>query len=128
MFIVGCTIASIDSIGLRTGMMTIVTIVLPLKKRPATLRATMGLGQLGIMGGPLIGDAFTSKVHATQRWCFYLTLCLFPIITVAFLPNTIPEAEVKPRWHSVLATAAKPLVLGGFVLISGGRLMLLLGL
>ncbi len=75
------------------------------------------------------------------RWRFYLqrpchlgggasilNLCLFPVITVAFLLNTIPEVEVKPHWRSVLATAVKSLDLVGFVLISGGVLMFLLGL
>jgi MFS family permease len=128
MFIVGRAVAGIGSAGLFTGMMTIVANVLPLHKRPAILGAIMGLGQLGIAGGPLIGGAFTSNIHTTWRWCFYLNLCFFPIITVAFLLNTIPEAEVKPHWRSVLGTAAKSLDLVGFVLISGGVLMFLLGL
>ncbi|RYP64161.1 hypothetical protein DL771_008897 [Monosporascus sp. 5C6A] len=128
MFIVGRAVAGIGSAGLFTGMMTIVANVLPLHKRPAILGAIMGLGQLGIAGGPLIGGAFISNTHATWRWCFYLNLCLFPVITVAFLLNTIPEAEVKPHWRSVLATAVNSLDLVGFVLISGGVLMFLLGL
>ena len=128
MFIVGRAVAGIGSAGLFTGMMTIVANVLPLHKRPAILGAIMGLGQLGIAGGPLIGGAFTSNIHATWRWCFYLNLCLFPVITGLILLNTIPEAEVKPHWRSVLATATKSLDLVGFVLISGGVLMFLLGL
>lgn len=128
MFIVGRAVAGIGSAGLFTGMMVIVANVLPLHKRPAILGAIMGIGQLGIAGGPLIGGAFTSNSHATWRWCFYLNLCLFPIITAAFLLNTIPEAEVKPPARSVLATAVKSLDLVGFVLISGGVLMFLLGL
>lgn len=128
MFIVGRAVSGIGSAGLFTGMMTIVANVLPLHKRPAILGAIMGLGQLGIAGGPLIGGAFTSNDHATWRWCFSLNLCLFPVITVAFLLNTIPEAEVKPPWRSVLATATKSLDLVGFMLISGGVLMFLLGL
>ncbi|MCJ1391059.1 hypothetical protein MMC18_003920 [Xylographa bjoerkii] len=128
MFIVGRAIAGIGSAGLFTGMMTIVANVLPLHKRPAILGAIMGLGQLGIAGGPLIGGAFTSNIHATWRWCFYLNLCLFPVIAVAFLLNAIPEAEVKPHWRSVLATATNSLDLVGFVLISGSVLMFLLGL
>lgn len=126
MFIVGRAIAGIGSAGLFTGMMTIVANVLPLHKRPAILGAIMGLGQLGIAGGPLIGGAFAS--NSSWRWCFYLNLCLFPVITIAFLLNTIPEAEVKPHWRSVLATATKSLDLVGFALISGGVLMFLLGL
>ncbi|KAK0706241.1 major facilitator superfamily domain-containing protein [Lasiosphaeria miniovina] len=128
MFIVGRAVAGIGAAGLFTGMMTIVANVLPMHKRPAILGAIMGLGQLGIAGGPLIGGAFTSNVHATWRWCFYLNLCLFPLVTVAFLLNTIPEAEEKPPWRSVLSTAVKSLDLVGFVLISGGVLMFLLGL
>lgn len=126
MFIVGRAVAGIGSAGLFNGMMTIVANVLPLQKRPAILGAIMGLGQLGIAGGPIIGGAFTSG--ATWRWCFYLNLCLFPVITVAFLLNTIPEAEEKPHWSSVVATAVKSLDLVGFVLISGAVLMFLLGL
>jgi hypothetical protein len=106
------------SAGLFTGMMTIVANVLPLHKRPAILRAIMGLGQLGIAGGPLISGALTSNIHATWRWCFYLNLSLFPVITLAFLINTIPEAEMKSHWQSALATAAKSLDFVGFDLIS----------
>lgn len=128
MFIVGRAIAGIGSAGLFTGMMTIVANVLPMHRRPAILGAIMGLGQLGIAGGPLIGGAFTSNIHATWRWCFYLNLCLFPLVTVAFLLNTIPEAEEKPHWRSVASTAVTSLDLVGFVLISGAVLMFLLGL
>jgi MFS family permease len=61
MFIVGRAVAGIGSAGLFTGMMNIVANVLPLHKRPAILGVIMGLGQLGIAGGPLIGGAFTSN-------------------------------------------------------------------
>jgi MFS family permease len=128
MFIVGRAVAGIGSAGLFTGMMTTVANVLPLPKRPAILGAIMGLGQLGVAGGPLIGGAFTSNVDATWRWCFYLNLVLFPVVTIALLLNPIPEAEVKPHPRSVLKTAVKSLDLVGFVLVSGGMLMFLLGL
>ncbi|KAI1419238.1 major facilitator superfamily domain-containing protein [Xylaria sp. FL1777] len=60
MFIVGRAIAGLGGAGIINGALTIVSGSSPMEKRPALIGITMGVNQLGLIIGPLIGGAFTS--------------------------------------------------------------------
>lgn len=69
MFIVGRTIAGIGGSGISTGALTIISAILPPRAQARFLGLNMGLGQLGLALGPIVGGAFTQYV--SWRWCTY---------------------------------------------------------
>ena len=67
MLIVGRAIAGVGISGLSTGALTIISAVLPPLKQAQFLGINMGLGQLGLAMGPIVGGLFTEYV--SWRWC-----------------------------------------------------------
>ncbi|KAI0964897.1 major facilitator superfamily domain-containing protein [Xylaria arbuscula] len=126
MFIVGRAIAGFGGAGIINGALTIVSGSSPMEKRPALIGITMGVNQLGLIIGPLIGGAFTSYV--TWRWCFYINLPLGGITALAIVFMRIPEQVAKPAAMTVLPRLHRYLDLLGFVLFAGSVLQLLLAL
>lgn len=126
MFIVGRAVAGLGSSGIFTGNATIVASILPVSRRPRIMGINMGIGQMGLALGPIIGGAFASNV--SWRWVFYLNLFLGIPVAAGMLFNTIPEAAPKPPPRQVLGTAVRSLDLGGFVLVAPAAIMLLLAL
>lgn len=147
MLIVGRAIAGLGSSGLMNGALTILAAILPPRRQPIVMGVNVGLGQIGIACGPLIGGAFTHYV--SWRWCrsilcphkgdalsanpelpagFYINPPLGAVVAGLLLFVTIPESQYKPPVREVFRTAVHSLDLLGFVLIAPAAIMFFLAL
>lgn len=125
-FIIGRAIAGVGTSGLANGALTIIASVLPPKKQASFMGINIGLGQMGLALGPILGGVFTEYVN--WRWCFYINLPVGAPVALLLLMMNVPEPLVKPPVREVLATAVKSLDLPGFMLVAPGAVMILLGL
>lgn len=126
MFIIGRAIAGVGGSGIGNGALTIIAAVLPPRAQAQFMGVNVGLGQLGLALGPIVGGCFTKYV--SWRWCFYINLPLGAPVAVLLLCMSVPDPESKPPVRQVLGTAIKSLDLPGFMLISPAAVMFLLGL
>ncbi|MCJ1386604.1 hypothetical protein MMC17_009730 [Xylographa soralifera] len=126
MLIVGRAVAGLGASGLTNGALTIIAAILPPHRQPIIMGVTIGIGQLGVALGPLIGGALTE--YATWRWCFYLNLPPGALVGIVLVLARIPESKYKPPPREVLGTAMKSLDLPGFALIAPAAIMFFLAL
>ncbi|KAI4867402.1 MFS general substrate transporter [Hypoxylon rubiginosum] len=126
MFIVGRAIAGLGSSGLMNGALTMVAAILPPHRQPLVMGVNVGLGQVGIACGPLIGGAFTEYV--SWRWCFYINLPIGAVVGLLLIMLRIPEATPKPPVRQILSTAVQSLDLQGFCLVAPAAIMFFLAL
>ncbi|ETS76724.1 hypothetical protein PFICI_12111 [Pestalotiopsis fici W106-1] len=127
MFIGGRAIAGLGSSGLMNGGLTIVAGAVPLEKRAFYTGLLLGVGQMGIICGPLIGGAFTEYV--TWRWCFYINLPIGGALGLILVFLSIPDLTVKPPFTLALVRKTIPeLDLIGFSLFAPASIMFLLAL
>ncbi|KAI7976466.1 hypothetical protein EIK77_003281 [Talaromyces pinophilus] len=95
-------------------------------RRPALMGFLMGISQLGMVAGPLVGGALTSYV--SWRWCFYINLPVGGLVAVLLVFLNIPEQIPKPKGLKSVATVLGNLDLIGFALFAPAAIMFLLAL
>lgn len=96
MFIGGRALAGLGASGIVNGAMTILSGAVPREKSPMYTGAILGVGQMGVVSGPLIGGGLTE--HATWRWCFYLNLPIGGVVALVLLLIHIPEITLKEKF------------------------------
>ncbi|RDL38696.1 Uncharacterized protein BP5553_03036 [Venustampulla echinocandica] len=125
-FIVGRAVAGMGASGLSNGGLTIIALSIPLQKRAVYMGILMGISQLGVLFGPLLGGALTE--HASWRWCFYINLPAGALAAIFLFFIRIPSHHTKrtdkPSFRSIL----KSLDLVGFILFAPAAIMFLLAL
>lgn len=124
MLIVGRAVAGIGTSGIQNGAFTIIAECVPMAKRPALIGMVMGISQLGLVVGPLLGGALTQ--YTTWRWCFYINLPIGALVFAALffvhVPTQVPKAKASTVWSSL----HKKLDLIGFTIFAPAAIMLLL--
>ncbi|KAL4953937.1 major facilitator superfamily domain-containing protein [Aspergillus filifer] len=126
MLIVGRALAGVGSSGLMNGAFTILNACVPPARRDALTGILMGLSQLGILSGPLIGGALTQ--HASWRWCFYINLPCAALIYPGLILVPIPEARTNHQKSHTIRKALSFLDIPGFTLFAGTVMQLLFAL
>ncbi|KAL3486545.1 major facilitator superfamily domain-containing protein [Aspergillus germanicus] len=126
MLIIGRAISGMGTSGMVNGALTIIAGSVPMHKRPALIGIMMGLAQLGLVLGPLIGGVLTDK--ASWRWCFYINLPIGGLVALLLVFTRVPEQRKKGRAVDVLPTFFKSFDLIGFVLFAPAAIMILLAL
>ncbi|KAI1452176.1 MFS general substrate transporter [Annulohypoxylon moriforme] len=126
MLIGGRAIAGAGGSGLLNGALIILNSCVPPHRQPAVVGILMGLGQLGIAFGPLIGGAFTQYV--TWRWCFYINLPIGGVVGLAIVFIRIPDHIKKPDPRQVLKRAMVDFDILGFILFAPAAIMFFLAL
>ncbi|KAJ4352555.1 uncharacterized protein N0V89_007904 [Didymosphaeria variabile] len=128
MLIGGRALAGLGASGLMNGGLNIITNSTPLEKRPLYTGIMIGIGQMGLVSGPLIGGALTE--HATWRWCFYMNLPIGAVTAAMLAIIHIPEPNPKAPYSFALFKdlVLHKLDLPGFALFAPACIMLLLAL
>ncbi|KAJ5591582.1 MFS multidrug transporter [Penicillium hispanicum] len=126
MFIVGRAIAGIGTSGIINGAFTIIAGCVPMERRPSMLGIVMGISQLGLAAGPLIGGALTE--YATWRWCFWINLPVGGLVAIMLCFLHVPEQITKPKFFTAIKSLPGKLDLVGFALFAPSAIQLLLAL
>ncbi|KAL2127187.1 hypothetical protein VTI74DRAFT_11196 [Chaetomium olivicolor] len=126
LLVAGRAIAGMGAAGITNGALTIVAYAAPLNKRPSLTGSIMGLGQVGLALGPLLGGVFTSYV--SWRWCFYINLPVGALASAILSQIRVPGQASKPTPWIVIRTLHWDLDLVGFVLLVGAAVQLLLAI
>jgi MFS family permease len=126
MLIVGRAIAGMGGAGILSGSLTVIASAVPLSERATAMGIVIGLAQLGMVLGPLLGGVFTEL--ATWRWSFWINLPTGAVCAVVLVLVRIPDQVQKPRALDVLKRLHRELDLLGFVLFALAAVMLLLAL
>jgi MFS family permease len=92
-FIIGRAVAGLGVSGGLNGALTIIAAGVPREKSPMYVGILIGVAQMGVVSGPLIGGAFTE--HVSWRWCFYINLPVGGLAAAILSFLTFPEVTKK---------------------------------
>ncbi|KAF6817717.1 MFS multidrug transporter [Colletotrichum plurivorum] len=123
MLIVGRAVAGMGSAGLYNGMLTIIGNTVPLARRPLVIGIIIGLANMGLFTGPLVGGALTE--YSTWRWCFYINLPIGGVVAALMVLIHVPDKIANPL---PLRSLPRHLDLPGFALFAPAAVMFLLAL
>ncbi|KAH7329422.1 major facilitator superfamily-domain-containing protein [Stachybotrys elegans] len=127
MLIIGRAIGGMGFSGLGNGTIIFFAEIFPFEKRAFYTSIVMGIGQIGVILGPLLGGLFTE--HASWRWSFYINLPIGGLAAILLLLPKVPSNISKPEINaSVLRSLIPKLDLFGFVIFTPASIMFLLAL
>ncbi|KAH8768672.1 efflux pump [Hyaloscypha sp. PMI_1271] len=126
--IVGRAVAGLGGSGIMNGALTIISASSTMEKQPLMVGIMMGLSQMGIVCGPLIGGALTQGV--SWRWCFFINIPIGAIAAILLIAIYIPDNRSPEATSSQtsIKTIFSKLDLTGFVFFAGFAIMIELAL
>ncbi|KAH8819204.1 putative MFS multidrug transporter [Xylogone sp. PMI_703] len=114
-FIVGRAVAGLGGAGIFCGVIIIMVISIPLRKRPMFQGIFGAVFGISSVAGPLLGGVFTTDV--TWRWCFYINLpCGAVVVAILIFILHVPRKNIK---MSMKETIKKLDPYGTFVFLPG---------
>ncbi|KAL9095837.1 MAG: hypothetical protein Q9165_001834 [Trypethelium subeluteriae] len=127
-FVLGRAIAGFGCAGEIAGSFTMITLSLPLRRRPVFTGAAAFIEEVASVCGPLLGGIITDKL--SWRWCFYINLPLGAVtillIVLFFQSPRVPYAEANdPSNLSFREKIGKLDLLGTAIFVPGMTSMLL---
>lgn len=96
MFVAGRAVTGVGFGGILGGLYTILTHILPLRRRPIFCGVLGGVENLAIIAAPIIGGSLTQSLG--WRWCFWINL---PIGGVALLVTFFLFSDPSPGDRSM---------------------------
>ncbi|KAJ5486142.1 hypothetical protein N7530_000442 [Penicillium desertorum] len=96
MFVAGRAVTGVGFAGILGGLYTILTHILPLRRRPLFCGVLGGVESLAIIAAPIVGGALTQSLG--WRWCFWINL---PIGGVSLLMTFFLFSDPSPGDTSI---------------------------
>jgi MFS family permease len=125
--IVGRAIAGIGVAGIFSGALVIISMTVPLPKRPLVFGMFGMVWGIASIAGPLLGGVFTDGV--SWRWCFYINLPIGGIsIAVILFILRLPGTNEEPGKQKPILERIRQLDLVGASLLIPAIVCLLLAL
>ncbi|KAM4062978.1 major facilitator superfamily protein [Hirsutella rhossiliensis] len=125
-FIVGRAIAGIGTAGIFSGSIVVLSLTMPLEKRPLVFGLIGGMWGIASVAGPLLGGVFTEKV--TWRWCFYINLPIGGLaMLIVFFFVRVSRNTAETEGHS-FTTRIRQLDIPGTAIFLPAIVCLLLAL
>ncbi|KAK3984646.1 major facilitator superfamily domain-containing protein [Cladorrhinum sp. PSN332] len=124
--IIGRSIAGLGAAGIIGGSTIVLAAVVPLPKRPVVAGLGLGISQLGLVLGPLLGGILTEKL--TRRSGFLLNVPVGVAAAIPVILITVPEQCNKPEQPTLIDFIAHKMDLVGFFLLAPAATLFLLGL
>lgn len=95
MFVLGRAVSGVGFAGIYGGLYTILTHILPLRRRPLFCGILGGVESVAVLAAPIIGGALTESVG--WRWCFWINLPIggVTLLLVFFLLSDPSPGEIS---------------------------------
>ena len=127
-FIVGRAITGLGAAGVVAGCFSMITLSLPLRRRPVFSGAAAMVEEIASVCSPILGGLITD--HVSWRWCFYINLPMgfttMAIIALFFQSPKIPYAEANdPARLSFKEKVQRLDLIGTLIFVPGITSMLL---
>ena len=130
MFVLGRAVSGLGCAGVIAGCFTMITLSLPLRRRPIFAGAAAMVEEIASVCSPVIGGVITDRT--SWRWCFYINLPLgfatMALLVLFFQNPEIPYAEANDATRLSLMEKLGKLDLLGTLVFVPGITCLLIGL
>ncbi|KAI5458579.1 major facilitator superfamily domain-containing protein [Mariannaea sp. PMI_226] len=101
-FIIGRVISGIGGVGIGPGAFLLITLLVPLHKRPMFMGSMGAMFGISSILGPILGGYLTS---VSWRWCFWINVPVggvSMVLLILLAPNAPPPSKPASSWYQRL--------------------------